>query len=302
VNERLIVTSCAAFAALIYGMVTRAWAIALAGQLFTALSVQAFCISVLFTNRGDSGAMLAPVANLAATSLLLSRLTGPRFAALPSGLPLPPLTLLYRLGANGLLIAWAFAFIDFEWRAFFFAILAAMHLLGGGWQQDRERSYVGIVYAGLTLGLFAIAFERPVIFRDLLAMLLIPASLRIGQRMAGEVALPLVVRSSVIGASLASVWLWLTRWVVAHYTTSGLTPAWALLALVVFVAGLALRERVYRMGGFALLALAIGRIFVVDIWQLETIYRILSFLVLGAVLLLLGYLYNRFADTIRQWL
>jgi uncharacterized membrane protein len=40
----------------------------------------------------------------------------------------------------------------------------------------------------------------------------------------------------------------------------------------------------------------------VDVWQLETIYRILSFLVLGAVLLLLGYLYNRFADRIREWL
>ena len=50
------------------------------------------------------------------------------------------------------------------------------------------------------------------------------------------------------------------------------------------------------------LALAIGRIYAVDVWKLETIYRILSFMVLGIVLLALGFVYNRYADRIRQWL
>ena len=31
-------------------------------------------------------------------------------------------------------------------------------------------------------------------------------------------------------------------------------------------------------------------------------FRIVSFLILGAVLLLLGFVYNRFAETIRRWL
>jgi uncharacterized membrane protein len=63
-----------------------------------------------------------------------------------------------------------------------------------------------------------------------------------------------------------------------------------------------LRERIYRLGGFAILALAIGHVFLIDVWKLETIYRVLSFLVLGAVLLVLSYVYNRFAEQIRRWL
>ena len=103
-------------------------------------------------------------------------------------------------------------------------------------------------------------------------------------------------------AALACVWVWLTRWTYQTHSASQLTMVWALLALVVFAAGLTLRERVYRIGGFAILAMAVGRVFLVDVWKLETLYRIVSFLVLGAVLLLLGFIYNRFADTIRRWL
>ena len=78
--------------------------------------------------------------------------------------------------------------------------------------------------------------------------------------------------------------------------------AWSLLALALFFAGLALRERAYRLAGLTVLALAIGRVFLFDVWHFETLGRIVSFLVLGSVLLLLGYLYNRFGEKLREWL
>ena len=87
-----------------------------------------------------------------------------------------------------------------------------------------------------------------------------------------------------------------------NHNVEMLTVAWTGLAVVVFVAGLTLRERIYRIGGFLILALAIGRIYPVDVWKLETVYRILSFMVLGIVLLALGFVYNRYADRIRRWL
>jgi uncharacterized membrane protein len=40
----------------------------------------------------------------------------------------------------------------------------------------------------------------------------------------------------------------------------------------------------------------------VDVWRLETLHRILSFLVLGIVLLVLGFVYNKYADRIRRLL
>ena len=39
-----------------------------------------------------------------------------------------------------------------------------------------------------------------------------------------------------------------------------------------------------------------------DVWLLDLPLRILSFLVLGGVLLVLGYFYNRYAERLRQWL
>ncbi len=81
-----------------------------------------------------------------------------------------------------------------------------------------------------------------------------------------------------------------------------ITICWSLPALVVLGGGFALRDRAYRLLGLAVLAAAVGRIFCIDVWQLETIHRILSFLVLGIVLLALSFLYNRFGDTLRHWL
>jgi hypothetical protein len=34
-----------------------------------------------------------------------------------------------------------------------------------------------------------------------------------------------------------------------------------------------LGKRVYRIGGFVILAVAIGRIFIIDVWRLETLTR-----------------------------
>jgi uncharacterized membrane protein len=105
-------------------------------------------------------------------------------------------------------------------------------------------------------------------------------------------------------AALAAVslWLWVTRWCYAHGHSRSLTVAWSAAALFVLAAGLALRERVWRLAGFLILALALGRIFVVDILALDTFYRILSCLTLGPVLLVIGYFYSRYADRIRRWL
>jgi len=39
-----------------------------------------------------------------------------------------------------------------------------------------------------------------------------------------------------------------------------------------------------------------------DVWKLETLYRILSFMALGIVLLMLGFIDNKYQEKIKQWL
>ena len=93
----------------------------------------------------------------------------------------------------------------------------------------------------------------------------------------------------------------LTAWVAQHNALPSLTIAWSLLALAFFGAGLVLRDRQYRLGGLALLGLSVGRVFFVDVWAFEPVFRIISFIVLGLVLLVIGYAYNRFEEKLRLW-
>ena len=39
-----------------------------------------------------------------------------------------------------------------------------------------------------------------------------------------------------------------------------------------------------------------------DVWKLETLYRVLSFMALGFVLVALGFIYNKYQEKIRAWL
>jgi hypothetical protein len=81
-----------------------------------------------------------------------------------------------------------------------------------------------------------------------------------------------------------------------------LTVAWGLLAVVVFLFALAVGQRSYRLAGLALLLVCIGKILVVDVWKLEPGDRYLTFIGLGAAMLLISYLYTRYREKIHQYL
>jgi uncharacterized membrane protein len=55
-----------------------------------------------------------------------------------------------------------------------------------------------------------------------------------------------------------------------------------------------------RLGAIALFGLAVAKVLVVDLSALDAIYRILSFLVLGAVLLVASFLYARYRRDVRD--
>ena len=300
-DRRLVVTSSVALGSLVYGLGTRAWSVAAVGQWFTFLSVQTFAIALLYRHPAWAAA-LAPIGNLALTALLLTTAATGRLPALRQGATFGHLALFYRIAASVLFAFWGWEYVTAPWRIAFFAGLGAVQMLAACALRDRERLAIGAVYAVAGLVLYWLGSGANVAWQNLAAIVVVPASLRLGGRLAGDAFLPAQARNALVAAALASVWLWVTRYTFTHGHAGQLTAAWALLALVVFAAGLGLRERVYRVGGFAILALAIGRLFFVDVWKLETIFRIVSFLILGAVLLLLGFVYNRYAETIRRWL
>jgi hypothetical protein len=79
-----------------------------------------------------------------------------------------------------------------------------------------------------------------------------------------------------------------------------LTAAWGLEALIVFLAVMKLDERTYRWFSLLLLLLCVGRIVTVDVWTLDALGRIVSFMALGAALLGVSFLYARHRETFRR--
>jgi uncharacterized membrane protein len=76
---------------------------------------------------------------------------------------------------------------------------------------------------------------------------------------------------------------------------TAVSAVWGLLGLLLLVAGLARRLPWLRTAGFALLGVSVAKLFLYDLSALSSVTRALSFLAVGAVLLLGGFLYQRLA-------
>lgn len=101
-------------------------------------------------------------------------------------------------------------------------------------------------------------------------------------------------------ASLALLFLFLTfelstalQRFLPGMRAGGLTLLWAVYALALLLAGLRWTLRGLRFAGLALFAVVVGKVFLVDLSGLESIYRIVAFLILGIVLFLAALLYLR---------
>jgi uncharacterized membrane protein len=108
------------------------------------------------------------------------------------------------------------------------------------------------------------------------------------------------VNARTIFSMLASALLAL----LLFYEISGglLTVAWGLQAVVLLTAGFAIRERVLRLSGLGLFGVCIVKVFAHDLQQLEALPRILSFIVLGALLISMSFVYTRYREQMRRFL
>jgi hypothetical protein len=79
-----------------------------------------------------------------------------------------------------------------------------------------------------------------------------------------------------------------------------LTAAWGCEGLIVFLAVLKLDERAYRWFSLLLFLLCVGRIVTVDVWNLDALGRIVSFMGLGLALLAVSFLYARHREILRR--
>ncbi len=101
---------------------------------------------------------------------------------------------------------------------------------------------------------------------------------------------------SLLGTILLTALLW------EQFPGGLLTTAWGVQGLTLLIAGFPLRERILRLEGLAMLLLCILKLFLYDLRNLETIYRILSFVALGLILLGVSSIYTRFRERVKRYL
>jgi uncharacterized membrane protein len=73
--------------------------------------------------------------------------------------------------------------------------------------------------------------------------------------------------------------------------------AWAVYAAALVGAGFWKKREAMRWVGLGVFALTVGKVFLVDLAQLEAVYRVGSFLVLGVLLVATSFLYQRAKKT-----
>jgi uncharacterized membrane protein len=84
-------------------------------------------------------------------------------------------------------------------------------------------------------------------------------------------------------------------WGDSHYSYQlSLSVLWALYASLLTAAGIFKRIRGARILGILLLGVTVLKVFLLDLSELQTFYRVISFIVLGLLLLAVSYGYNRF--------
>ena len=96
----------------------------------------------------------------------------------------------------------------------------------------------------------------------------------------------------------AEVWLWPLPGPARQATKlrgAGLSILWTLYALALMWVGLARRRPAWRYGAMVLFGITVAKVLVVDLSALDAVARILSFIVVGAVLLVASFAYARFS-------
>ena len=85
---------------------------------------------------------------------------------------------------------------------------------------------------------------------------------------------------------------------LTNQRNAAISVFWALYAIILMTLGMVIRNSYVRWGALALFGLTIFKVFIIDLASLRTPYRIISFTVLGFILLAASYLYFRYQKSV----
>ena len=80
------------------------------------------------------------------------------------------------------------------------------------------------------------------------------------------------------------------------------TVSWGMEGVMIFLLALAVKERSFRLTGLGILLLCVAKVMALDVWGLQPRDRYVTFIIVGAALVLVSFLYSKYRDAIRQYL
>ena len=201
------------------------------------------------------------------------------------------------------------------WAIGVFVLLGASLLLGRPiFLQQGILLTIGTCLRGIMHNLFGASYfsggdwtGRYFVLGSAVAVLLatLPFAFRLRDRQKGQSfaigGMAAVVRHPEQFMFFAPVLL-LTLMLALKMRAGMVTVAWGIEGVLIVLLALAVNERSYRLTGLILLLICVGKILVRDAWGLAPRDRYITFIILGAALLLVSFLYSKYRETIRQFL
>ena len=89
-------------------------------------------------------------------------------------------------------------------------------------------------------------------------------------------------------------------WLTA--TSLAITLVWTAYATLTLIGGIYWKSGWVRALSLGLLVITVGKVFLFDVWHLDTVIRVFAFISLGVALLLVSFLYRRYRERIRSWI
>jgi hypothetical protein len=176
--------------------------------------------------------------------------------------------------------------------ALFVAVLMFAGVLGN--VRDLRVQSCTVALATLVLALWNNLFGQADVVSDSAVIVALYASAWIARGLTDYERHTAPVLSSAASLLLATV--------LYNQVSGGLlTVAWGLEGVLLLGTGFAIRGRSLRLQGLTVLLACILKLFFYDLRNLETLYRILSFIALGVILLAVSWVYTRFRELVKRY-
>lgn len=217
------------------------------------------------------------------------------FAAIGTGL--------YFYFGWALALVWALKSVPGEGEYIFllFTVVAIIHAVLHG---RRERMDRAIVAGGFLLAAFmsfwghAVAHWGDPRAWDIAALALLLSAQWLVRQQDSEKKIPNGLHVAAIILINLSLWLWVYR----MFPGDASVFSWGVLAFVLIGLGLLARERAHRLFGLLVLSASIINLTLMAWGKLDGSGRIFTFMGMGVILIVLGVLYTKYQDKLKEYL